>query len=552
MPIPHPRVCLVLIVMLLPASAFALSHQWSRAVGDAQSQTGSGVVLHANGSLTMVGSMEGTVDFGAGPLTSAGGFDVFIVHYDASGNHLWSTRYGDAGADFANGVALDNNGNIIVVGKFWGAIDFGGGALTSVGGYDVFVAKLDPGGNHVWSTRHGGPASDDCVDVTSDPVDNVLVVGDFYSTIDFGGGTLTTAGQRDIYVAKLNPLGAHIWSQRFGDDNSDYCTTVASDNSGNVIFARSYADSIDFSGVPFVTTGSNNVYVAKFDPLGSHVWSQSFGDNQFQGLRGASVDAVGNVIITGYFSGTMDFGGGPLLGSSAADIFLAKFDPLGTHQWSKQFGDSFDYQWVDDVATDAAGDVFLTGDFYGTVDFGGGTLTSVGGRDLYVAQFDAFGSHVWSARYGDTNADAPNAIAAGSSSCAAVAGEFTGSIDFGGGAMTSGGDFDGFVVKFGDTPTGINTSDMSGALSLTAYPNPFNPTTHIQFSIDQEERVLLAIYDTAGRLVATLVDRRMGAGTYSEEWNGEDEQGSAVASGVYFYRLQAGNKTLARKAVLLK
>ena len=84
------------------------------------------------------------------------------------------------------------------------------------------------------------------------------------------------------------------------------------------------------------------------------------------------------------------------------------------------------------------------------------------------------------------------------------------------------------------------------------YPNPFNPVTVLSFTIDREEHVTLAVYDISGRLVRTLVDRRMRAGAYAEEWDGRDQNGNPVASGVYLYRLKTGNRALTRKAILLK
>ncbi len=84
------------------------------------------------------------------------------------------------------------------------------------------------------------------------------------------------------------------------------------------------------------------------------------------------------------------------------------------------------------------------------------------------------------------------------------------------------------------------------------HPNPFNPVTRIDFSLARAEQVTVALYDVSGRLVRTLVDRRLGAGVHSTEWDGRDKGGNAVAGGVYFYRLTAGNRTLTRKAVLFK
>jgi len=84
------------------------------------------------------------------------------------------------------------------------------------------------------------------------------------------------------------------------------------------------------------------------------------------------------------------------------------------------------------------------------------------------------------------------------------------------------------------------------------YPNPFNPETHIQFAIPKAEQVRITVYDLQGKLVRTMVNERKAAGTYSVVWNGRDENGVKVTSGVYFYRIDAGEFSMTKKMVLMK
>jgi hypothetical protein len=101
-------------------------------------------------------------------------------------------------------------------------------------------------------------------------------------------------------------------------------------------------------------------------------------------------------------------------------------------------------------------------------------------------------------------------------------------------------------------PSGIPNGGISKLGLAQNSPNPFNPKTQIAFSLPDAADVALGIYDVAGRKVATLVDRHLPAGPYSVEWNGLSDNGERVASGVYFYRLAAGEKETSRKMVLLK
>jgi hypothetical protein len=294
--------------------------------------------------------------------------------------HLWSKRFGDANSQQALAVAGDASGNVIVAGTFAGAVDFGGGALTSAGQDDIFVAKFASDGAHLWSKRFGDGTNQYAALVAVDASGNVILAGYFPGTVDFGGGALTCAGNGDIFVAKFASDGAHLWSRRFGDGNA---AAAAVDASGNVIVAGYFKGAVDFGGGALTSAGGYDIFVAKFASDGAHLWSKRFGDGSYQGADAVAVDASGNVIVTGRGGDTIDFGGGALAGNY---IFVAKFGPNGAHLWSKGLGD-WTYAYAV-VTVDASGNVIVTGAFAGTVDFGGGALTSTSAaNEIFVAKF---------------------------------------------------------------------------------------------------------------------------------------------------------------------
>ena len=100
---------------------------------------------------------------------------------------------------------MDSTGNVLVTGSFHGTVDFGGGLLPSGGGADVFIAKLDAGGGHLWSRRAGNAQDQNGTSIAADPSGNAFVAGDVFGTVDFGGGPLTSAGGADVFLAKLSP-----------------------------------------------------------------------------------------------------------------------------------------------------------------------------------------------------------------------------------------------------------------------------------------------------------------------------------------------------------
>jgi uncharacterized protein (AIM24 family) len=548
-------IILALMVMSPAVRADYPPHIWSQNFGDSAGQYGLGLAVDGSGNVILTGFFEGTVDFGGGPLTAGSvgiDSDIYLAKFDASGNHIWSQRFGDTDHywDGAMGVAVGVSGNATITGFFENTVNFGGGVLTSAGGgNDIFVAKFDANGGHIWSRRFGDTDDESGYGVAADGSGNDIVTGSFQDTVDFGGGTLTSAGGDDIFVAKFDASGNHIWSQRFGDGSRQLGQEVAVDGSGNVIVTGEFAGAVNFGGGVLTSAGGSDIFVAKFDASGNHIWSDRFGDTSSDVGYSVTVDGGGNVVATGHFAGTVNFGGGPLTSAGSIDIFVAKFDAGGNHIWSQHFGDA-DGQLGRSVAVDGSGNVIITGELWGTADFGGGAITSAGGTDIFLAKFDSSGNHIWSEAFGDGDGQHGYAVAADGSGNVIGTGAFSGTVDFGGGTMT--GNWDIFLAKFGPTATGIVAAPIGYQLGIQGYPNPFNPATTIAYSLPKTGFVSLGVYDVQGRLLKTLVNETRTMGEHAVTWNGQDASGTTVASGVYFVRLEFGGQVRTRKIVLLK
>ncbi|UCH84853.1 MAG: T9SS type A sorting domain-containing protein [Candidatus Latescibacterota bacterium] len=361
--------------------------------------------------------------------------------------HIWSGGYGDSGLDYGEAIAVDPVGDIVIAGYFYNTIDFGGGLRTSAGGADIFVAKFDPWGQHLWSHRFGGTNNQHSYAVTTDPDGNVIVAGYFEDTVNFGSGLMTSAGSTDICVAKLDPNGNPLWSTRYGDSSPQYAFAVATDGSGNIYIAGDFLGTVDFGGGPWTATSNYDIYVAKLaGSNGAHVWSIAFPGNDHDSAESITVDHAGNVLLTGFFAGTVNFGGGVLSSAGSSDIYLAKLGDGGAHVWSKRFGDA-SHQYGEGVAVDEGGSPVLIAEFDGTTNFGGGNLTSGGQWDIAVAKFDVDGNHVWSNRYGGADEQRPRGVGVGPEGHITLTGHFESTVDFGGGSLTSAGNNDVFIAR---------------------------------------------------------------------------------------------------------
>jgi hypothetical protein len=328
-----------------------------------------------------------SVDYGGGPQYSRGASDIFIAKYSSAGSWGWSKTIGGIGYDQGNAIEADGAGNVFVTGYFGpstSGVDFGGGPLVSAGLSDVFLVKYSDTGQFLWAKRFGSSGNDVGLAVSTDSSGNVIIAGSFEGTVDFGGGGLTSSGMRDVFVAKYSATGQHLWSKRFGSTGDEVGYGLAVDSAGDVVLSGKFQGSVSFGGTALTSAGGDDIFLAKLSGAnGAHSWSKSFGSTSGDVSLGVAVDGSKNVVMTGYFTGSVNFGGG-ILSSSGLDVFVAKYNSAGTHLWSRRFG-GFDTQIGNAVAMAGTGEVSLTGYFSTSIDFGTGTLTSAGSYDAFLA-----------------------------------------------------------------------------------------------------------------------------------------------------------------------
>lgn len=404
-------------------------------------------VAAREGEIVLGGGFAGSVDFGLGNLLSNGGSDAYLARFDALGAPVWSKRFGNAVDQVVSDVALDDQGNVVVIGDFSGSIDLGGGTLMSAGGTDVFVAKFDPMGAHLWSKRFGDAGAQSGRGIAVDATGRVFATGSFAGTVDFGGGATMSAGGTDAFVVALDASGAFLWGRRFGDAAAQVGVALAVTPTALLVTGDA-AGSVDFGAGPLTSAGSTDVFVASLDaqsgtPLGGTLYgsaaAQNAGDIAVR-FNGANAETV----LVGTFAGTINLGSGTLTSSGAADGFVAL---IGASSWSKRIGGG-NADAARSVAVDANGAIVVGGDFALTADLGGGAVMSAGGLDAYVVKLDPMGNHVWSRHYGNGADQSVNAVAADVTDVY-LAGTFNGQIDLGLGALNSGGATDVLFARLG-------------------------------------------------------------------------------------------------------
>lgn len=470
--------------------------KWAKAIGGASDERGHGVVVDDNGNVIVTGSFRDTVDFdpGAGVSTlisNGSNRDIFIAKYDGNGNFLWAHGMGATGEDEGRTVTVDAAGNVYVVGKFKQTVDFDPGAgtfnLTAASTFgDFFVLKLDAGGNFTWAKAVGGLSGNVTWGVTVDFSGNVIFTGAFGSSGDFDPGpgvtTLTSAGNFDILVVKLNSTGNFMWAYQAGGPEADigYLTDV--DSLGNIYLTGLFTGIVDFDPGPAVaepdTFGDSDIFILKLDPAGNLDWVKSVGGSGPDDGRGVVVSPSGDVYATGKFRNTVDFDPGPgttnLTSASSANGYILHLDANGNFGWVRHLWSSGGVVSFG-IARNAAGELATTGYFSDTIDFDPGgagyKLVFGGGSDVYYSRHDPAGNVRWAGKIGGSINDWAGNIDIDSQGDLYPAGYFNQTADFAPGpgldTIVSAGFGDAFFARYSQCDSTFGTDVVTACDSFT-------------------------------------------------------------------------------------
>lgn len=380
---------------------------WAKSIGGTNSDQPNAIFADNSGNVYVIGQFYGGGDFdpGAGvtTLTSNGQTDIFVTKFDANGDQLWASSFGGSQFDFGYDIVADDLGNVYFTGSFSGTVDFDPSAstenLTSISQSDIFITKLNAAGDLVWAKNIGGASTSEGRALAINTPTSIYLTGKFSGTVDFdpGAGTtnLTSNGNYDVFVLKMNSGGDLTWVKNLGGTDNDQARALAVDADGNCYVAGHFSGTADFdpgAGTENLTSnGSQDAFIAKLTSNGDYVWAKSLGGTDNDQALSISVDGAGYVYTTGTFSGTADLDPGAgtenLTSNGYQDAFVSKLDANGDFVFVKQIGGSSTDQGIG-IDADAFGNVYVTGDFNDTVDFNPGaavnTLLTNGSPDIFV------------------------------------------------------------------------------------------------------------------------------------------------------------------------
>jgi hypothetical protein len=422
-------------------------------------------------------------------ITGTKDSDVWLIKTDSSGDTLWTNTF-----EYGEGNSVQQTSD-------------GGYIIAGAGGYspnspDVWLIKTDANGDTMWTKTFGDSLWDygNSVQQTSDS--GYIITGSRSKSFSGSSG--------DVWLIKTDANGDTIWTKTFGNNLDHTGNSVQQTSDDGYIIAGTYNVFRSVYSLP------SDVWLIKTDSNGDTIWTKIIRGSDELGYQ-SSTDVGKSVQQTsddGYI----------IIGCKDDDIWLIKTDSEGDTLWTKTY-DSGKNDWGNSIQQTSDGGYIIAGNK---------------DSDIWLLKTDTNGDTTWTKILDGGYYDWSNSVQKTSDGGYIITGV----------AKTSGDFSDVWLIKTAPEITSIDENPhavISGFQLHQNYPNPFNPTTKISFTIPKPEHFILNVYNTLGQKVATLLDQKMNAGSHDVTFDAP-----TLPSGIYFYRIQAGEFSQVRKMVLLR
>ena len=351
-----------------------------------------GGAIASDGSIHVAGTFEASVTINEDTLTSFGNYDNFTARLSATGSVLDFDRYGGLDADDSRSIAVDKDDNVYVCGSFLDQAIVGSErveALDDGFGGDIYVAKMNKAGILQWVTVLGSTQYDEIAPfVAVDTLGNVYLAGGFGGTMKLGNITLTSLGNTDMFVLKMDAAGKVLWARSAGSMEFDQARAIIAEPGGQrVTVVGTFEGLVSFGNAELRSVAKNTDFAvwALAGQNGATQWVRHIGSMHAETLVSITSDLRGGSFVVGAVQGVVTCHDRTLKsnGEFATDILLTHFSATGDLTFARLYGGT-----NEDAALSAnvgsRGDVLVTGFFDEGTTIEGTALTSNGGNDIYV------------------------------------------------------------------------------------------------------------------------------------------------------------------------
>lgn len=411
----------------------------------------------------------------------------------------------------------------------------------------IYIAKYDSSGNFKWAHKAIGLNSNLTANgITTDNFGNLYITGQFFGSGLFDTTHIYSTGNGNFYLAKYTTdSGKFKWVRHGGDNSAGVCF---SNSTGKIYITGTYQDTASFGSTLLTNQGSlnnNDIFLAAIDTAGNWAWAKAAGSSSDDEVKGIAIDTSGNIIITGYLTpGSLATFGINNITADSNQLFLAKYSELGVNNWVINAGGA-KVDDVDGIAIDAAGNIYLTGDFQDTATFGSHYLYAVGGYDVFISKYSAAGAILGSQGAGGPSNDYGYGIATDGANGVYITGSFQDTCKFGSGSnkLIAGSATDIFVAKTGIN-VGINITTGKADNTLNVYPNPSTGMVTINYYTSENTNMIIRLTNLNGQIIYN-VQKKQTAGVYNQTLDFSNQP-----KGIYFLEVISDNETMVKKVVI--
>ncbi len=388
-----------------------------------------------SGNIIMAGNFSGQLNISGKILTPAGNTDIFIAKFNSSGLLLDAKSFGSIKDDHVQGLTLNKNGDVIITGYYEDTINFGGGILNNFGENDIFLSKFSNNLEYIWAKGFGSAEDDDGIAVTVDKDQDIILGARFSGLIDIEGNTFSSKGCTDILLIKITNNGALLWAKAFGAapamNGCDTISSIVTDIQQNIYITGAFQLKENFGGSDIDSKGSNDIFLASFDKDGKHIRSVGIGSPKIDVGLGLRINSKNELVLGAVYSDALKINYQELGIRGGMDILISKFDTGLNFVKAVSFGSSGDDIPV--LTLDKDDNVIFTGYSKGLIRFGEEELANKGDADIILVKLNSDLNHIFSYTFGSAKYDSGLGITTDNSGNIYITGEISGAVDFGGG-----------------------------------------------------------------------------------------------------------------------
>ncbi|MFI5220371.1 MAG: T9SS type A sorting domain-containing protein [Bacteroidia bacterium] len=548
---------------------------------------GSDMLLDNSGNLIIIGYINDTMDLDPGPdtfnLSGNGNRNVLVAKYSPIGNFINAFTLNGVSVGFGTSIKITQSNDILIGGMYYDSVDFDPGAGTQIldaefGG--AFILKLDSIFNFIWvksfdQNTQGNGGTSPLIEI--DDFGNIYCTAYFRGTFDFDPGPLVYNLSSITYsqlLLELDSTGSFIWAKAVSGSDPITPFNIYLDNENNIYTSGSFLGTIDFdpdTGIYNLSVNpntiqwsDNDVFVSKYDSIGSFIWAKSFGGKEHDWNTEMKIDGGKYLLLVGGFNDTVDFDPGPgifnLQVDSAAlwnqsDSYILKLDTAGNFIWAKQFKKkvsgppSITYSFIRTLIIDSLQNIIVGGGFRGdSTDFDPGPsdyYLTPAGSDFYFVVLDSSGNFISANRIGNSSCGAGlvNAINGAYGNYLFCGDFWGGSIDFDFGpsnyVLTSDSSYASFfLLSVNYLNTGYSENMNLTDNNILVFPNPYITSLTVKSTTQKGE---LIIFDVTGKEILR-----------TKTFNEETKINTAhLTPGFYFINYREENRSVNKKVVKL-